>query len=105
VTALLRRVLDIRRHPLGPRVYLVGRRVHECTAGVIAVAVLALLTLTHHAHHHRLEGAVGLVAVWMIAKDWPDFFPSRRDTYGWRLGLHRRGDAELAVTRSERDPA
>ena len=105
MTALLRRLVDIHRHPLGPRVYVVGRRVHECTAGVIAVAVLALLMATHHAHHHRLEGAVGLVAVWMIAKDWPDFFPSRRDTYGWRFGLHRRGEAELAVNRSERDPA
>ena len=27
---------------------------------------------------------------WMMAKDWPDFFPSRRDTYAWRVGVHRR---------------
>ena len=103
MTPLLRRLVDIRRHPLGPRVYLAGQRIHECMAGVVAVAVLGLLVLTHHAHHRRLEGAVGVVAVWMIAKDWPDFFPSRRDTYGWRFGLHRRGEAELAVNRSQRD--
>jgi len=28
----------------------------------------------------------------MMAKDWPDFFPSRRDTYAWRVGVHRRDD-------------
>ena len=26
----------------------------------------------------------------LMAKDWPDFFPSRRDTYAWRVGVHRR---------------
>jgi hypothetical protein len=45
---------------------------------------------TNHTAHRRFETAIALVAAWMMAKDWPDFFPSRRDTYAWRVGVHRR---------------
>ena len=94
-------VLRIRRHPLGPRVYVAGVRVHECFAGLAAMAVLAAGGATGHLHHHRFDAAVAVVAVWMMAKDWPDFVPSRRDTYAWRVGLHRRGEpvAEAASPR------
>jgi hypothetical protein len=84
--------LHVRQHPLGPRVYLAGVRVHECVAGVAATVVLAGALATGHVGHRRLDAAVGVVATWMIAKDWPDFFAARRDTYCWRLGVHRRGD-------------
>ncbi len=33
----------------------------------------------------------------MMIKDWPDFFPSRRDTYSWRVGLHRRGRGQATA--------
>jgi hypothetical protein len=84
--------LSIIRHPLGPRVYVVGVRVHECFAGIgIAAAVLAIALLDRDAHPHLLLAA-GVGSLWLMAKDWPDFFPSRRDTYSWRAGLHRRND-------------
>ena len=90
---VLRTILHVRRHPLGPRVYIGGFRVHECWAGLVAVVAIALLAAADRPGPHMLDGAVCVVAVWMMAKDWPDFFPSRRDTYSWRVGLHRR-DAE-----------
>jgi hypothetical protein len=37
-----------------------------------------------------------------MLKDWPDFFPSRRDTYGWRVGFHRRPEQPIRV-RSDDD--
>ena len=33
---------------------------------------------------------IGLVGVWLVAKDWPDLTRTRRDTAAWRLGIHRR---------------
>ncbi len=32
---------------------------------------------------------VGLVGLWLIAKDWRDLTSHRRDTAAWRLGIHR----------------
>jgi hypothetical protein len=97
VQRILTRLLEIRSHHLGPRVYVAGVRVHECWAGLAATAILIAASATDHIHHRRLDGMVGIVAVWMMAKDWPDFFPSRRDTYSWRVGLHRRGGADEPV--------
>jgi hypothetical protein len=94
---VLRSLLDVRRHPLGPRVYVAGVRVHECWAGLVAVIAVALGEMVDRAGPDRLDGAVAVVATWMMAKDWPDFFPSRRDTYSWRVGLHRRTPAPAPV--------
>jgi hypothetical protein len=99
---VLRTILHVRRHPLGPRVYIGGFRVHECWAGLVAVVAIALLAAADRPGPHMLDGAVCVVAVWMMAKDWPDFFPSRRDTYSWRVGFHRR-DAELVPVRIDDD--
>ncbi|MDX6547097.1 MAG: hypothetical protein QOG33_647 [Gaiellales bacterium] len=89
---MARTPLSIVRHPLGPRVYVAGLRVHECFAGSgIAAAVVAAALLDGDANR-RLLFAVGAASLWLMAKDWPDFFPSRRDTYAWRAGLHRRDD-------------
>ena len=102
VRALLRTVVHVRRHPLGPRVYVAGMRVHECWAGLIATLVVATGQATHRSGPHELDTAVVLVAAWMMLKDWPDFFPSRRDTYSWRIGFHRR-DAEPVPVRAGDD--
>ena len=82
----LRTILHVRRHPLGPRVYIAGFRVHECWAGLVAVIVIALAGSPTGRARTRSTPPCGVVAVWMMAKDWPDFFPSRRDTYSWRMG-------------------
>lgn len=87
------RLIDIRQHQLGPRVYIGGLRVHECWAGLCTAGVIGLAVISDHLVFPRLAALTFLVAVWMMAKDWPDFFPSRRDTYSWRVGLHRRGGA------------
>ena len=92
MTRLLARLVDIRRHHLGPRVYVGGVRVHECFAGLFTIMLLAAMEVTGHVGHPHFDALVGAVAVWMIAKDWPDFFPSRRDTYAWNLGLHQPGE-------------
>jgi len=102
VTRPLRELVRVRRHPLGPRVYLAGMRVHECAAGGVASLVLALAVATNHAHHRHIGAAVGLVSIWMMAKDWPDFFAARRDTYAWRIGPHRRDDVVACRVEAER---
>ena len=97
----LRALLDVRRHPLGPRVYVVGFRVHECWAGLVATLVIAAGWVTDRSGPVVLDGAILLVAAWMMLKDWPDFFPSRRDTYSWRVGFHRRDVEVVSVRRDD----
>jgi hypothetical protein len=99
-TRTLRALLHVRRHPLGPRVYVAGLRVHECWAGLVATLVVAAGWVTDRSGPVVLDAATLLVAAWMMLKDWPDFFPSRRDTYSWRVGFHRR-DGEVVPVRSD----
>lgn len=98
----LRALLDIRRHPLGPRVYVAGLRVHECWAGLAATLIVAVGWLTDRSGPPTLDAAILVVSAWMMLKDWPDFFPSRRDTYSWRVGFHRRDVEVVPVRRDER---
>ena len=98
----LRALLHVRRHPLGPRVYLAGFRVHECWAGLAATLGIAAGRATDRSGPAALDAAILLVAAWMMLKDWPDFFPSRRDTYSWRVGFHRRDAEVVSVRRDER---
>jgi hypothetical protein len=102
MTRTLRVLLQVRRHPLGPRVYVVGLRVHECWAGLAATFVVAAGWMTDRSGPAAVDAATLLVAAWMMLKDWPDFFPSRRDTYSWRVGFHRRDIEVVRVRRDER---
>jgi lysyl-tRNA synthetase, class II len=84
-------IVHLERNPRGPRLYVLGRRIHECHLG------LALLAGGLAGWAARLwgvslwSGAVIAIAVWMIAKDWRDLVPSRlRDTGTWHLGIHGR---------------
>jgi lysyl-tRNA synthetase class 2 len=82
-------VLRLERHRLGPRVYVLGRRIHEWQlgvgvgAGVVAVWLLGLVGAA-------AAVALGAVAAWLVVKDWRDLVPSQRDTAAWRLGVHGR---------------
>ena len=67
----------IERHRLGPRLHVLGRRIHEYQVGLAALAALPL---------NRWTAAVGLS---LVVKDWPDLFPATRDRASWRLGIHR----------------
>ena len=82
-------MLKFVRHPLGVRVYVLRRRIHEWHLGLAVLALGAVATFI---------GALGLVpvrgmalaGVWLVVKDWRDLTPSGRDATSWRLGLHRR---------------
>jgi lysyl-tRNA synthetase class 2 len=74
-------VLRLERHPHGPRVFVLGRRVHEYELGFVLMLV-AVLWLGSW-----LLFAVGAL---LVVKDARDLFPRTRDTGAWRLGLHRR---------------
>ncbi|MGN6257349.1 MAG: phosphatidylglycerol lysyltransferase domain-containing protein [Solirubrobacterales bacterium] len=86
---LPRPLLRIERHRLGPRLYVLGQRVHECHAG-IALAGACLLTLFAEWPVPRLP-VLGLLlaGLWMFWKDWRDLFPQLRDQAAWSAGLHR----------------
>jgi lysyl-tRNA synthetase class 2 len=43
--------------------------------------------------------------VWLIAKDWRDLVPSKRDTSSWRVGLHRRAAPLREARRADGLPA
>jgi lysyl-tRNA synthetase class 2 len=82
-------VITLERHELGPRVRVLGRRIHEWQLGAAILATVAGLRLTGVVEDvgTALLTALG---VWLVAKDWHDLFPSRRDTASWRPLLHRR---------------
>jgi lysyl-tRNA synthetase, class II len=74
------------RHPSGPRVYVLGRRIHDFHLG-FAVAVVA--TVVGSLGKDRAALLLFVVAGWLVAKDWRDLFPPLRDTASWRLWIHR----------------
>src|SRR2546423_5230743 len=79
-------MVRLERHPSGPRVYVLGRRIHDYHLGFalgLAAAFAGVLD------HHRVAIGLGLVAAWLVIKDWRDLFPALRDTASWRLGIHR----------------
>jgi lysyl-tRNA synthetase class 2 len=96
------RAFAVERHALGPRVYVLGRRMHECHAG-LAVAGAAVLCLVGHGAE-LVALVLGIVAAWLLVKDWRDLHPATRDTAAWSLGLHRRPDAWPAPPARDRVP-
>jgi lysyl-tRNA synthetase class 2 len=101
-TGTLTAVIRVEHHPLGPRLHVLGRRLHECHVGLaVAVVVVALA----HAGALLPAAALGVVASWLVAKDWRDLHPATRDTAAWSLGLHRRPDAPPAAPARDRVPA
>jgi len=83
-------LIRVEQHPLGPRVYVLGQRVHEVALGIGILAVMGLgvalgwLPL----HDNGVLFALGL-GVWLVIKDWRDLFPRWRNTQTHRrFGLH-----------------
>jgi hypothetical protein len=82
-------IFHLERHANGPRVYLLGRRVHEYHLGawlLVAAAITGGVQAGPFWLETGLEAASGF---WLIVKDWPDLFPATRDTASWRVGIHR----------------
>jgi lysyl-tRNA synthetase class 2 len=87
----MNRLLRIDRHALGPRLHVLGRRIHEWHGGVALLAATVAWTRLADAPG-RAVAVLAAIAVWLVAKDWRDLPMAgahRRDTGAWRLGLHR----------------
>src|SRR3954463_9536736 len=80
-------MLRIDRHRLGPRVYVLGARVHEWHLGAGVLVALAGALALDRIEQRVTTLAIASAGVWLVAKDWQDLLPSRRDTAAWRLGL------------------
>jgi lysyl-tRNA synthetase class 2 len=83
-------IVEIERNPRGPRLYVLGRRVHECHVGISLLLVLLVGLLTQVFPLSLWTGLVAVIGTWMVVKDWRDLVPSLRDTGAWRLGVHGR---------------
>ena len=94
-------MLRIDRHRLGPRVYLLGTRIHEWHLGVALLLGLAVGGLFDRVDDGAGSAGVLLAGLWLVAKDWRDLFPAQRDTAAWRLGLHARVHPLRAVRRAD----
>lgn len=98
-------LLRLERHRLGPRVHVLGRRIHEWHLGV-AVIVLAIAgRLTGLWSEELPTGAIAALGVYLVVKDWHDLAPSHRDTAAWTIGIHRQLHALRARRRGEWMPA
>jgi hypothetical protein len=82
-------MLRLERHRLGPRVYVFGLRIHEFLLGFGVFAVLLAGGLAGVWDMTRRTEAAALFGTWLIAKDWRDLFPSKRNTASWSLLPHR----------------
>src|SRR5690348_17068116 len=102
-TAIVRErvVLRIERHRLGPRVYVLGARIHEWHLGSALLLGLIAAALVHRVDRDGHVAAAALLGgVWLVAKDWRDLLPSQRDTAAWCLGLHVRVHPLRAIRRA-----
>jgi len=82
-------VLNFDRHPLGVRVYVLRRRIHEWHVGLALMVLAAVTAVTERLGLGALL-MIGASGLWLVAKDWHDLTPSGRDATFWRLGIHRR---------------
>ena len=94
-------MLRIDRHRLGPRVYVLGTRVHEWHLGAALLLGLALGGLFDRLDDNFATAAAIAAGLWLVAKDWRDLFPAHRDSAAWRLGLHARVHPLRAVRRAD----
>src|SRR5947208_458301 len=83
-------MLRLERHPFGPRVYLLHRRIHEYHLGLAILVALAAGSFLDDVDLGLTTVLAALAGVWRVAKDWRDLGSSKRDSAMWQLGLHRR---------------
>ncbi len=98
-------MLRLERHPFGPRVYVLRRRIHEYHLGLAILAALAVGSLFDDVEFGLTTSLAALAGVWLVAKDWRDLTPSQRDTASWQVGLHRRATPLRALRRTDSLPA
>jgi lysyl-tRNA synthetase class 2 len=96
-----RRIVRTEAHPLGLRVYLLGLRIHEWHLGAGMLLALVVGASTDRLHLDLATILATLAGIWLVAKDWHDLVPSRRDTAAWSLGMHRRPHPLRTLRRAE----
>jgi lysyl-tRNA synthetase, class II len=73
-------LIRVEQHPLGPRVYVLGQRVHEVALGLGILGVLAILLGIGVLSAESKPVLVILAAgTWLALKDWRDLFPRWRN--------------------------
>jgi lysyl-tRNA synthetase class 2 len=85
------RPIHVEQHEYGPRVYVLGQRVHELALGLAVLALVALLGTFDIVG--LTDGVIVAVTVgaWLVIKDWRDLFPRMRNTsVHSRFAMHRR---------------
>ena len=86
----MQRLFWIERHALGPRVFVLGCRVHEWQLGVALGSIYLVGVTRGDLPPTSVPGiALALVSGWLVLKDWRDLVPGLRDSAAWRLGIHR----------------
>jgi hypothetical protein len=98
-------VIRLDHHRLGPRVYVLGLRIHEWHLGAVLVGGTLTGLVAEVWEPSPLVGVIGGLGLWLVLKDWRDLVPSRRDSAAWRIGLHRRTTPLRSIRRSEGLPA
>ena len=97
-------MLRLERHPFGPRVYVLRRRIHEYHLGLAVLAALAVGSFFDVVDLGLATGLAAVVGVWLVAKDWRDLVPSKRDSASWQMGLHRRAAPLRGLRRTDSLP-
>ncbi|MCW3016834.1 MAG: hypothetical protein JWO02_3926 [Solirubrobacterales bacterium] len=96
-------LMRIERHALGPRLFVLRRRLHECHVGLALLGGGVVGGAVGFLHPLALA-LTTLFGGLLVLKDWRDLWPSTRDTAAWRLGMHRPPDAGAARPICERVP-
>lgn len=96
-------LIRLETHVLGPRCFVGGLRVHEWHLGIVLLAAAAAAAVLPVPTPVVL--VLGLLGAWLVAKDWHDLMPSKRDTAAWRLGIHRAPAKLRRAYRGESLPA
>ncbi len=97
--------IALQRHPQGPRVFVLGRRIHEYVLGGVILCLVLAAHLAGLGRHSEVPIVATALGLWLVAKDWRDIFPSKRDTASWGLGIHRRTTPLRRMSRSESLPS
>jgi lysyl-tRNA synthetase, class II len=84
------RIVRVERHPLGARLHVAGFRLHEWHLGGVILLGLAVGVIFGRVDDSLTATLAASAGIWLVAKDWHDLTPSRRDTAAWKLGFHRR---------------
>ena len=81
--------MRVEKHELGPRVYVLGQRIHEFALGFAVLGLLLAMGISDHWELTRRFDAGTAFGAWLVVKDWRDLFPSKRNTAAWSLLPHR----------------